>query len=342
MIHGLRTQLAEAGKIKIGRKGEEKQKTDGSGTYRRPEKLDHFLITKTRRAARGDNLILDAELMEACPKDPDGKIRAIPIALHSDEIDEVFLTRYAWYASRRAQCTGDGRKNSKGGDCPCDKLNPDKKGNRQCKPNGTLHCTITIPGHATTGAVHKWRTTSIISIERMFGSLRQVQRDVGALRGVPLWLVVAPVQTEKAEVYCCHIECREQDLQRLQVRLLLSESRRKATADGDLEAYRAIIREPGVGETDDEQADVADEFYPPVVDAELEPTPDPAPPAKQDKAAFLAEIEASTTAAERTAIYHRVDTAGLSKRDAAEVIKALQAKHQSSQKRPDSGQGKLI
>ena len=91
MIKGIRPALAEGGKIKIGGLGEPRQSKKG-GTYRLPVKLDHFLITKTNRVSDDPNADLepDTELMAALPADRDGKLRAIPIILHSDEIDEVF------------------------------------------------------------------------------------------------------------------------------------------------------------------------------------------------------------------------------------------------------------
>ena len=48
-------RLAPIGKIKIGRKGEERT-SGGGGKYRLPEKLDHFLIT-TRARGADDNFM---------------------------------------------------------------------------------------------------------------------------------------------------------------------------------------------------------------------------------------------------------------------------------------------
>lgn len=270
-IQNLTPQLAEAGKIKIGMKDKPRPKRNGEGTWQPPIKLDHFLITTLRRGDDG-NLILDTEAMDACPKDSDGKIRAIPIALHSDKIDDVFPTRYALYEKSRdtgrlaCTCTGDGIVNDKGGRCVCPKFTKEKR----CKPNGILHCSIMIPGRASVGSVHKWRTTSIISIEQMFGSLLGVRHAVGTLRGIPLWLIVKPIEVspggQRATVYCCHVECREQDLQTLRNRALKAAQTRAMIGDGS-EAYRSV---PGVDEPPDEQAEVAEEFYPDAtVDAEL-------------------------------------------------------------------------
>src|SRR5262245_10037567 len=107
MIKGIQGRLAEGGKIKIGGLGPERQKQSGQGTWRPPVKLDHFLVTKTTRDDEGD-LALDDALMEALAKDADGKVRAIPIVLHSDALDEVFPTSYALYAGRKLFCSGDG------------------------------------------------------------------------------------------------------------------------------------------------------------------------------------------------------------------------------------------
>ena len=269
MIKGIKPRLAEAGKIKIGRLGEPRE-SKGGKTWRPPIKLDHFVITKTERDHDGD-LVIDKDLMGALPKDPDGKIRAIPIMLHSDDIDEVFPTRYALYTGKKAVCVGDGekatRKNKDGTvaevTCTCDYLNAD--GHIKCKPNGTLHCTIAIPGHAVAGAVHKWRTTSIISIQTMIASLQDILGKVGTLREIPLWLRVSgvsvtPEGAPPSTVYCCHVELRADDIIALQRKALEAKQMREQFGLANTD-YRALLTAPG-DEPPEEQAEIAEEFYP--------------------------------------------------------------------------------
>jgi len=285
-IKGLTPSLAEGGKIKIGGLGEERQGKNGS--WRMPVKLDHFILTKTHRDARGD-LIQDADLMAALSAsgfaDEDGKLRRLPVMLHSDEIDEVFPTSYAMYQGKKLACRGDGetahrwemRDSKRTGrekecKCPCNLLEGDKP---SCKAHGTLHCSIALPDHAVAGSVHRWRTTSIISIKQLIGSMLQIRQAVGVLRNVPLQLVVRAVQVtpdtpkgpQQSTVYVCHLELHSQDMHKLQRELLdQARTRREVMAELDAvtrESYRALLRAPAADdETDDEATDTAAEFHP--------------------------------------------------------------------------------
>lgn len=104
MIKGLKPKLAEGGKIKIGGKGEARQSRSG-GTYRVPRKDNHFTITTTQRegGSPDGDLIRDDRIMGLLASeyaDGDGKIRTLPIVLHSDDIDLVFPTAYVSYTGR--------------------------------------------------------------------------------------------------------------------------------------------------------------------------------------------------------------------------------------------------
>ena len=273
MIHGLNARLAEAGKIKIGTKGEARRSSKGN-EFRPPKKLDHFLITKTERDEAGD-FALDTTMMGAIEKDSDGKIRSIPIVLHSDEIDKVFPTSYALYSGRRCACRGDGQTAiqreikdkvftgaEKERKCPCDYLRATD--GPVCKPNGKLYASIAVQGAAIAGAVHVWRTTSIISIEQMVGSLQQIKAICGVLRGVPLWLRVKPVTIERdsgaTTVYVCHVELRAADVAAVQKAALEAAQIRRQLGFRDDE-YQRIVQLPAHNETIEEQADIAAEFY---------------------------------------------------------------------------------
>lgn len=290
MIKGIQPALAEGGKIKIGELGDERTSRNGK-KWRAPVKLDHFLITGTQRDEHGD-LRIDEALMGALQCDRDGLIRAIPIVLHSDNIDEVFPTSYAMYSGRKLACRGDGetatrwafRDNARTSEtkqcqCPCPYLN-NRGGGPMCKPHGTLHCSIIAPDQAVAGAVHKWRTTSLISIQRMIGSLQQILATCGTMRGLPLWLKLEAIHVQpdgvgSSTVYCCHVELRAADLLSVQRKALeLAQMRNALSGGADINsAYRALITAPaGDHETPEEQAEVADEFYPEgtVIDAEPE------------------------------------------------------------------------
>lgn len=274
MIKGLIPTLAEGGKIKIGGLGP-KRTSRGGNDFRPPVKLDHFIITGTKRDGNGD-LIVDEDLMAALPTDPDGKVREIPIVLHDDDFERVFPTTYALYAGRKLFCRGDGeeavRHEMNNGQrtgrtlpqaCTCEYLGA--KGNMTCKPHGTLHCSIRVPGRAVAGSVYKWRTTSFISIQRMLGSLQQIRDICGTLCGIPLQLKLEPIDVSPPDapastVYCCHVELRAADIQQVQ-RQAIEASQMRARVRASI-GYQALLAPPAVNETEDEEAEVQQEFHP--------------------------------------------------------------------------------
>jgi hypothetical protein len=279
MIHGLEPSLAQAGRIKIGGLGEERPKKSGDGTYRLPVKYEHFLLVTDERDENGD-LKVDTELMDELSSEGEA-LTAIPICLHSDEIDEVFTTTYAWYHGRKQACRGDGKNATqwafKGNQrldecreipCPCDKLGA-KNG---CKPHGTLHCSIMAPEQAVAGAVHRWRTTSIISIQQMIGSLLHIKNTCGVLQGLPLWLVLKPVKVrdQTTTVYCCHVELRAKDINTVQQQALEMARMRNALS-GELEQTR--VRYKAMLEAPEDEGAIADEFQPHEEEEEEPPNP---------------------------------------------------------------------
>lgn len=280
MIKGITPQLAEAGKIKIGGLGETRP-TKAGGTFRMPVKYSHFVITSTMRSDEGD-LIPDTALMEQLDRDDDDQITALPIYLHSDVIDEVFPTAYACYVGKKLHCTGDGERavrhelkrvnghqertgNIKVIDCTCSYFT-DEQSKIRCKPHGTLHCSLAIPGNAVAGSVYRWRTTSMISIQRMIGSLQSIIAVAGGLRGLPLWLKLEAVKVRDGStvVYCCHVELRAKDMaEAQQLTLRAAEMRAKIQAAPE---YKALVQPPAHDdESDAEQAEVSEEFHAPEV-----------------------------------------------------------------------------
>lgn len=308
MIHGTRTALAEAGKIKIGGLGQVRQGQNAA--YRQPEKYTYFIVTKTTRkpsptpGVPGD-LETDDAIMAQLPKDPDQKCRRIPIILHSDNIEDVFPTTLALYTGKKLYCSGDGknavRRELVDGKavptpmaCPCPYLNNRENKKLCCKPHGTLNCSIALKDLAVAGAVHHWRTTSIISIQQMRGSLEQIQSLFGTLRGVPLWLVVGPVTVSPGgvttTVHVCHVEARAQDVMAIQQKALQMASMRQRLGFVD---RVAPVQRPAVDEGPDEEAETQMEFHPEAdggadpgdLEAGMMPTPDPEPAPAQAKPA---------------------------------------------------------
>jgi hypothetical protein len=310
MIKNLTPRLAEAGKIKIGGLGPERKSGKGN-VFRPPLKFDHFVITGTTRDAN-DDLEPDEHMMTSLVDggyaDPDGKLRSIPIVLHSDSIDEVFLTSYALYSGKRCACRGDGEKacrreldkdkqytgNEKTIACPCEYL--DAEVGPKCKPNGKLFCSIAAPNSAVAGAVHIWRTTSIISVQQMIGSLLQIKAICGTLRGIPLTLRVKPITVEPKNsapitVYCCHVELRAADIESVQRKALDAAKLRRELGFDD-RAYRAMLTLPAHHETPEEQAEIAAEMYPEDV-TNTGADPAPKPRARGEKGTSPADVTAA-------------------------------------------------
>jgi len=279
MLKSIRPQVTELGKIKIGRKEEQVRQGRGGSSWQKPEKLDHFLITTLERDKVG-NYIPDKQLMEQLVKlhgSPDGKLREIPIALLSDDVDEVLLSRHCLYAGRQisASCdeevctyfTGrDGNALAEPVSRPCNGEHEDAN----WKTHSTFNCVIAL-GDARMGGVYKFRTTSIISLEQLYGCLVHLQQLTGGvLQGLPLRMVVRPKQVapegKPSTVYVVHVELRGVDLteaqklgaQLAQLRLVNARQIHAARAE-----YMKLLAAPGEDESPDEQEAIATEFHPP-------------------------------------------------------------------------------
>lgn len=291
----LHPRLAEGGKIKIGGLGKEHQKRDRQGTYRQPEKYDHFVLTKTIRSGEGDNFVIDDDLMKAIMDgDPsttrnDGKgvrrLIRVPILLDSDVIDEVLPTRLAAYWGKRLWCSGTGepgvpatraviengqKVGTKGVGCPCHLLKEPEKG-VQCKPNGTLWATVYAGANTTLGIRHSFRTTSWNSIRSMLASLQTIQRRIGTIVNVPLYLVLREERVRDRKdrvrkIYVAHIELQVMDLAAL--RQLQREAleavqlRNQVSAIAGRPVRLGLPVPAATTEPRQEQARVGQEFYP--------------------------------------------------------------------------------
>lgn len=295
----LSARPCELGKIKIGGLGEERQSKSG-GTYRLPEKYDCFHITTLYRGKDG-KLIEDAALMESLREytDPDGKLRTLPISLLSNEIEEVLQASYLWYDGKKLAAKSDGETLTKYADLksgawlPAPETIPwkpewaglrDAKGN----PRFKLHCTMNVviaSREAKWGGFYKFRTTSRITADQLYGSLIQLRQLTGGiLRGLPLRLVVRPLQVspngQPTTVYVVHVELQGADITAIQSQALaiaqheVNNAKMLAAAQAE---YRQLLRAPDEFLDDDEEADVAQEFAPHQQPGILPPPPVQAP-----------------------------------------------------------------
>lgn len=286
MIKTLRPKIPEIMKLKIGRKSEETRESRSGSTYRVPQKIDHFLVCRTTHEDDDDdaNFEIHHPAMEALKEfqDDDHCVRQIPIRF-GGELDEVLSSEYAKYDGRTKTCYGDGASarrrlpiiqngkpvgwssEEKTVSCPCEYL-----AQRKCKPNGRLMMKLDLPEVAVSGGSMVFRTTSIISIERLLGSLEEITHDVGSLVGYRMWAVLNQVKVapegRPMTAYVVHVELRSADVRALQHFVMQGLEIRKAVAAAvDYKALVASTSEEDVVA----QADVAREFYPDAIETDV-------------------------------------------------------------------------
>jgi len=192
--------------VKIGRKGEKREKKGGGGTYSLPEKVDHFLITGRERDKKDDNFIVDQAMMSKIGENA----REIDIRFLYDDIALNFPHRLGCYVTttdlkrhfkiesrtKRCYCTGNGREatrlTAKGKDViecaplTCNIYNEAFE-NVRCKPLARL--IFTLPQMGMLCAAADFVTTSTETIRNIKGSLTMIQQMTqGIIAGIPLKL----------------------------------------------------------------------------------------------------------------------------------------------------------
>jgi len=230
MIKKFRARLACRGKIKIGGLGEEKKKRGGNGTYRLPEKYDHFVVTTSERDSAG-RLIPDKEVRNIYGDRP----KVLNVILFSNNVGDVYDDSMAYFAGKTCICRGDGETalwNLKSGQKPdeLEILEDDENGRlrvicdphicpyssiddaeaAKCKPNAILR--VLIQEAQTVGAVYEFRTTSWNTIRSLRASVEILSKVTsGYLAGIPLQLKISPKTTQirkgdSRTIYVVHIE----------------------------------------------------------------------------------------------------------------------------------------
>lgn len=284
----IKPRVVQLGCIKIGQKGAERTTKDGQRTYRMPEKLDHFLLTTMNRDKTGQ-LVRDELAMKQLAKegyaDQDGQIRRLPIHLLSDDIEDVIQATYVYYAGKKCAMRSDGKTTTwfvnpdKPGEWLKDPIAEawrpelldwrDKNNNPMVKLHTTFNCVIRSQG-SRFGGVHRFRTTSRITAEQLYGGLTSVLSFTGGvLVGIPLQLVVRPMQVspdgKTTNVYVVHCEVPGADLKKIQEQALDQIRFRLAyqkEVGHSLVEYRKLLAAPGFETDPAEIADVAEEFQP--------------------------------------------------------------------------------
>ena len=290
----IQPRICELGKIKIGGKDAEVRKTKDGGEWRAPKKLDHFIITTLNRNKAGD-LVEDSSIMESLKKDygdADGKLRQIPIAVLSNDIEDIMQSAFVWYIGKKVAARSDGLKLTKYYD---KKTNvwldepeeadwmaayadlKDSKGNPLFKRHTTLNVVITAK-QAHWGGVYRFRTTSVITASQLAGSLVEIKQQMGGiLRGLPLRLAVRPMQVspggKTTTVYVVHAYLVGDDLFDLQSKALeraKAELSMRSEIEQTQREYRKLLLPPG-HESGIEAADIAGEFHPEEIETETTP-----------------------------------------------------------------------
>lgn len=214
VFHSIQTmdlQLAEAGKIKIGKKRELKPGEDPNA-FRAPTKLDHFIVTTTEYDKKTGDLKLDDRIMSKL----EPNCRRLRISFPYDDINLNFQSSFARYTKTKCLCRGDGKyaRTHEGQVITC---NPEtcgfgRNGANTCKPSAILSVLLEdVPG---IGGVYKFRTTSWNSIRNIYSSLIFITSKItgGILAGIPLDLVLIPKTVQipggkgTTEIYMVNIE----------------------------------------------------------------------------------------------------------------------------------------
>jgi len=263
VIKGISPRLQEIGRIAVGEKGSKSK----SGKTRLPTKLDNFIFTTLDKDDE-DRYIRDHAMMEMFGD----HCTEIPIRLLYNDIELNFPTFYAKYARSGIKLRGDGESwTVYGTDGKREEVyDPNNErgflDDKDVKPHGIL--TMLVEGQNSVGGVFKFRTTSWNSINNILSSLSLIKNMCGMLTYIPLKLVyrkkeVTPIgMGRKTWIPVVSVEFRG-SIEELQSK---AEEVRNYTTPHQREEMQEIedaVREQlAVGETVDEQRDVADEFAP--------------------------------------------------------------------------------
>lgn len=184
----------EIGKIKIGRKVGPARQSASGGEWRRPTKLDHFIVTTRTRGTDG-NFVRDDWVHR--PESQGGlgeKPTELPVRLMYDEPTENLQSSMVQYDGRTrvAECDGIEVRNLQTGECsPCLLA---AGGKCNCKPYARL--SVILEAGRYYGGFHVFRTTSWESTRNLQTALGMFHTQFGILAGLRLSLVLYPATVE--------------------------------------------------------------------------------------------------------------------------------------------------
>lgn len=324
-------RYVEIGKIKIGGKAKEARESRSGGSWRPPEKYDHFIITTLFRDET-DNLIHDVAIMDSL-KDyadkKDGKLRSIPVMFGSNDIEEVLQTSYTWYIGKTCGARTDGKtltfySDPKTGQRLAEPIigawSPDwltvadptsRAPKKMFKRFTNLNCMIASPA-ARFGGYYRFRTTSEISSRQLYGTLTHFVGTAetrglshGVLRGLPFRLVVRPMAVspdgKPTTVHVVHVEYMHGDLKALQAAAAEQRMLELNAVEQTLQTqvkYRELLAH--VAANDEPDDDLVPDEELPVLPLPGK-APDPAQKRAEEKAIAMEAIDKAIAAAETAA-----------------------------------------
>ncbi len=274
---GLEPKPMIVGNVKIGNKGAKKESAKGN-EYRQPQRLNHFLITKTDKGD-DDNFIIDEELTEALKKNPasrvnkDGELIEIPIRLMYDGIPNNLITGYARYSGSKLVCSGDGEfanyrtLNKTDYPCVCEHYTNPPDPNEKCKLNGTLF--FLIEGAETLGRCHAFRTTGKNGLQAILYSINLIKELIkpASIAFLPLTLSVGPKRTVDGtgatrviQMVTVGFQGQPKELRCVALEYAMEESNFLLAMEKITQPPLQIVHHELIPEEDEQ--DVAAEFYP--------------------------------------------------------------------------------
>lgn len=248
----------------------------------RPKQVDEWIIMTPIKGPDG-LYVVDKKAMEALPKDSDGKCRRLPVFFSSDDIEEAARTYLAGYIGPVRACVGDGKVatrweikagvktgNKQERKCPCEWLTEPEEGGPECSGTLDLRCSIDLKDAVTLGSVHRYQTHGVIGITELVGSLIHIQRVIGSIVAVPMWLCLKPVVVNprgagRKTVYTAYLEIRGNNIEGLQKTALARASAVREVAKVAGLPLQFSLPSPEE-ESEDDEADAAREFHPDVID----------------------------------------------------------------------------
>ena len=244
--------------------------------HNHPTKLDHFVLLRKAKVAKGVEWELDPDLMKHYGEN----CRELGIVLLDDDLENVFPTCYAWWTATERRCWGDGENATRrtqqtpSGEpwLPCGPECDDLKEGR-CKPSGDLR--FVLQSFPRLGSICRIHTSSYRSVRQIHSALQEIQQFTGGrLAGLTASLIVRPEEgiyrdkdgkKKSTTIWALSLEVHGPDMKKLMGNLTENAqvfiNARKLLGGHVLEV---------VEDETEQGTEVTKEFYPP------EPAPAPA------------------------------------------------------------------